>query len=372
MAWIDSIARFLAEHLFLSLLALVTTYLVVVIVHRIYFHPLARYPGPLLGRFTDFHSYFAVFQQNRTTNQYELLKKYGSPVRVSTNELVFSDLKTVSEIYGQSSLTCPKDPFITEALSATGSANVLNIVDRGLHGRVRRLLSHGFSLKSLLESEGLIAAKVEEYINTVFRGKEGQILNIYKHNHELYLDIISQLAFGKSFDCLRGQNTSALHDVEQFGKVIPPQAFFPWLRYLPSEYIREGFRAVARLETFARTCVDDYVRGMQSPATASEKTKSLLRNIVEVQDTETGTSLSTEEIVENAIIFLIAGSGTTAVAVTYLIWECGRRPGIMAKLTEEIRGKFPNPDTIPTYEEASKLVRAFSQPPPEFHSFNGC
>jgi hypothetical protein len=52
---------------------------------------------------------------------------------------------------------------------------------------------------------------------------------------------------------------------------------------------------------------------------------------------------------------LLRATGTSVVAITYLIWECCRRPEVMKRL-KEIRAKFPEPEVMPTYAEASKLA----------------
>ncbi|KEF53378.1 uncharacterized protein A1O9_10353 [Exophiala aquamarina CBS 119918] len=341
-------------HKLISLIIFALIALGYVITYRVFFHPLSRYPGPFLGKFTDFYSFYGVYKQSRTKLQYEFLQKYGSPVRVSTNELVFSDVKTVSEIYGQSSTIPEKERTISEALSATGEGSLLNTVDRVQHGRIRRLLSHGFSLRSLLDSERIIAEKIELYVELAFRrgaGESAAPRDIYIKTHELFLDIISQLSFDQSFNCLSDAKSTALRDVDSFGRVVPPQAFFPGFRYLPFASIREGFRGVYRLEAFARDCV---TRQMQNSKTSPDS-DSILTNMFNAQDAESGSKLTMGEIIENTIIFLVAGTSTTAVTLLYLIWECGRRPEIMRRLTEEIRAAFPNPDELPTYAEASKL-----------------
>ncbi len=343
-------------HKLLSILLGVGVWVLSVVISRIFFHPLSAYPGPLLGKFTDFYSFYGVYKQKRTKSQYEFLQKYGSPVRFSTNELVFSDLKTVSEIYGQSSSMPDKDKVISEALSATGKLSVLSIVDRVQHGRVRRLLSNGFAMKSLLEAEDDIMAKVELYVDIVFRHRPDLHRNpvdIYHKTHELFLDVVSLLGFGESFDSMRDASSTAMQDVDAFGQVVPPQAFFPGFRYLPFEKIRQGLRGVERLKAFARRCVNEH---LQDSKEVSQQ-KSVLRNMFAARDADTGTALSMEEIVENTIIFMVAGSSTTAITVTYLIWECGRRPEIMKRLVEEIRAAFPSPEIKPTYAETLKLVR---------------
>lgn len=325
-------------------------------ISRIYFHPLSRYPGPFLGRFTDFYSFYGVYKQKRTRLQYEFLQEYGSPVRFSTNELVFSDPNTITEIYGQSSAMPEKERTIHEALSATGEASVLTIIDKVRHGRVRRLLSHAFSLRGLLEAENVFAEKIDLFIELNIRPEIGgpeRITDMYEATHKLFLDIVSQLSFEQSFDALANKSSTALEDVNAFGKVIPPQAFFPGFRYLPVRSIREGFEGVNRLVSFARECVGKQMQGDKG----NSDQKSILKNMFNAYDTESSARLTKEEMVENTIIFLFGGTSTTAVTVLYVLWECGRRPGIMAKLVREIRDAFPDPSRMPTYTEASKLVR---------------
>lgn len=355
MASSNSVGELVYQYRIPFATVLVIGYIVSVAILRTYFHPLSRYPGPFLGRFTDFYSFYGVFKQKRSRLQYELLQEYGSPMRFSTNELVFSDPNTVTEIYGQSSSLPEKERTIHEALSATGEPSVLTIIDKARHGRVRRLLAHAFSLRGLLEAERLIAAKIDLFINLNIRPSaesRERLTDIYEPTQQLFLDIVSQLSFERSFDCLIDKNSTALDDVSAFGKVIPPQAFFPGFRYLPFRSIREGFEGVTRLIDFAGDCA---AKQLQDGKSTSDQ-KSILKNMFDAYDTESNARLTKEEIVENTIIFLVGGTSTTAVTVTYLIWECGRQPGIMAKLVQEIRQSFPDPSQMPTYTAASKLV----------------
>src|ERR1700760_2401489 len=109
-----------------SLGVLLLSYALSIIVYRIRFHPLANYPGPFLGKFTDIYPMKAMFTMKRLYWQYDMLTAYGSPVRVSTNQLFFSDSKSWQDIYGQSSNPCLKEPAFYKGLSATGATSVLN------------------------------------------------------------------------------------------------------------------------------------------------------------------------------------------------------------------------------------------------------
>jgi cytochrome P450 len=136
--------------------------------------------------------------------------------------------------------------------------------------------------------------------------------------------------------------------------VVPIQSFFPALKYLPSKYIQDGYRGLAKLINFASTSVQSFKERVDSDPKFAKGT--FLRNLVDAVDPETGTKLEMPELVENTIIFLVAGSDTTAVTTLYTIWECGKNPEIRSKLTKEIRDAFPDASEMPTYEKASKLV----------------
>ena len=89
-----------------------------------------------------------------------------------------------------------KGRVISEALNATGKLSLLSIVDRVQHGRVRRLLSHGFAMKSLLGAEDVIMAKVDLYVDIIFRHPTDlhqKPADIYLKTQELFLDIVSLL-----------------------------------------------------------------------------------------------------------------------------------------------------------------------------------
>lgn len=280
---------------------------------------------------------------------------------MSTNTLVFSDTKSWNDIYGQSSEPCLKDAGFYDALTVTGSANLVNITDRTGHARLRRLLAHSFSERILMESEDIIANKVDDYIQFVYANtKPGETIEILRRTHDHYLDIVSHLSFGRSFNCLRGEYPTAFEDLNEFSNVLVPTAlftktFFPSMTVLLTPWLKENLKGLKRLEHFGRSATTDYLRQFHAQG-AQNMPRTFLKNLVMSEDSETGTKLSEEELVENAIIFLRAGSSTTAVTTLYCIWACGKHPKVAKKLVREIRDTFPDKSEIPTYQRLSQLV----------------
>lgn len=341
----------------LSTLLLVTILLFIFIpIRRIWFHPLSAYAGPWFGRFSDVLDYYAIYKGSRTFRQHEMLSRYGSPVRAGTDHLIYADIESWTDIYGPSSHPCLKDAKIYAGFSVLGPPNILSAIDRGVHGRLRRLLAHSFSLRGLAESEQIIMEKVQQYLDVTVEGNQGKPVDILGRTYELYLDIVSRLSFGQSFDCLKGKNSTARQDVATYFTIVPLLAFLPFLRHLPLPGLRRSLAALDRLVEFSSVHVDAYL-DMAASKPVNDSDGTLLGNLAKAMDEETGSKLTREDLVEHSILFLAAGSGTTAATLTFLLWECGRNETFRHRLEEEIRTAFPDPEEIPTYDKASKLVR---------------
>lgn len=300
----------------------------------------------------------SMFRMDRIRWQHQMLQRYGSPVRVGTNELYFSEMKSWQDIYGQSSNPCVKEKVFYDMFTATGAVSILNERNKAAHARLRRLVSHAFSLKGLLQDEPMIQEKVTVLLDLVFKPAaiKQEAVDIFSKLMDHYLDITTYLSFGRSFDCVSGRGTLNHDDLDSFMVVVPTQAFFPQLRHVPVKAIQDGYKGLSRLIKFADESVASFYAEIEKNEDFARGT--FLRNLVDAVDVDTGSKLTRPELVENTILFLVAGSDTTAVTTMYTIWEVGRRPEVRKKLLDEIRTAFRDSKYQPTYEETTKLVSA--------------
>jgi cytochrome P450 len=216
MAVIAMLNQLQSQDIITALCTLPAIYVLSIIIYRIWFHPLAKYPGPFLSKFTDIYPMVAMFKMTRLYWQYDMLKTYGSPVRASTNQLFFSDAKSWVDIYGQSSTPCTKESVFYDHLSATGATSVLNEKGKKEHARVRRLLSHAFSLNALLKDETLVRKRVEVLDDVVFKpaAAKGEPVDIFSKMMCHFLDISSFFSFGTSFDSVSGRGEISHQDMD--------------------------------------------------------------------------------------------------------------------------------------------------------------
>ena len=122
------------------------------------------YPGPLIARLTDLYMVALSAQARSTFARYEMHQKYGAVVRTGPNELCFSDQASIKDIYGQSAQPCLKVSPFYEGFTLTGTHSVFSATDRVGHARMRRLLSHGFSERGVLEFQSQIVEMLERFL----------------------------------------------------------------------------------------------------------------------------------------------------------------------------------------------------------------
>ncbi|KAI4281374.1 MAG: hypothetical protein L6R35_005661, partial [Caloplaca aegaea] len=75
--------------------------------------------------------------------------------------------------------------------------------DPKVHGRMKKLLSHAFSTKALIEQEDIIQSSIDAFIDKI--GPESQTpkgLNVGEWYQMVAFDILGDMAFGESFHCI--------------------------------------------------------------------------------------------------------------------------------------------------------------------------
>lgn len=77
MAIVDTITAFPSSQIILGTAFLLLGYIAAIVPYRLYFHPLAKYPGPFWARISAFPAYYYTLRQDRHIWFWQLQEKYG-------------------------------------------------------------------------------------------------------------------------------------------------------------------------------------------------------------------------------------------------------------------------------------------------------
>lgn len=326
------------DRLTLFYLGKILIYPLSIFIYNVYFHPLAKYPGPKLMAASRV-PYMRMIISGRFSQKVKALhERYGTIVRIAPNELSFTDGDAWKVIYGTRTGHGQKQKDLRFYPPTPGGAPSIIYSDDADHSRFRRLLSHAFSDSSLRGQEQIIKSYVDllmQRLNeNIAAGKN--VLDLVSWYNFTTFDIIGDLAFGEPFDCLKNSNYHQW--VHMLFSHMKMSAYANVARRLP------GSGQLLKLITPKRvTAQRDWHFEMTKEKVQARLDKSNERpdffgNILKHNHTEKGFTLP--EMISNGSTLIIAGSETTATLLSGATYLLLKNPRVLAKLKEEVRSTF--------------------------------
>ncbi|KAK8069501.1 isotrichodermin C-15 hydroxylase [Apiospora phragmitis] len=318
-------------------------------VYNVYFHPLASYPGPLLARATRlYHAYYDIKGVSiwKVKDWHE---KYGPIVRIAPDELSYTDSRAWPAIYGfpnrDGTGNFEKDPQWWNK-APSGILSIVDADDAG-HRFMRRLQSPAFSDKALRAQERVIRG----YIDLLIQKLHGQAsdpdtaaaVDLTAWYNFTTFDIIGDLAFGEPFHCLRDAVwhwwIDAVFDLFQDGVFMraarrfsqPLPGILAWL-FVPKKLVKN------RMDQFMFT-----VERVNSRLQLTTDGPDFLSYILNAEGEK---AMSMEETYVCTQVLIVAGSETTATALTGATYLLLENPEKLERLTAEIQTRFESETDI--------------------------
>ncbi|PWY66106.1 cytochrome P450 [Aspergillus heteromorphus CBS 117.55] len=311
-------------------------YAIVRSIYRVWFHPLSSYPGPKLAAIT--HLWYA---RHWMGGRYpfaieEAHRQYGEVVRIAPNELSFNTAQSFNDIYGHT--TKDHKPFIKGTFYEHYQPEPGIVAERNpeKHRDTRKLLAHGFSARALKAQESIIHQYSDLFLAQVKKLGTQEGLNMREWFNFLSFDIIGELAFAESFGAVESAKShfwiDTIHDAGilvtlfEIGRRLP--LLWPFILFsLPTgikkkfdlflKYSRDLVRArVARQDNISR---EDFFARLLADKSRSQ---------------------SEEWLLAQANVLVIAGSDTTATALTTLIYYLAAHQDKLWHLQQELRETF--------------------------------
>ncbi|OJI84523.1 hypothetical protein ASPTUDRAFT_122468 [Aspergillus tubingensis CBS 134.48] len=333
----------------------VSLFLLARMIYGLLLDPLRKIPGPVSARFTRLFLKIAVLRGRRSQYIHDLHQKYGHIVRIAPEEIAIANLETFRTIH-QIGSGYQKAPWYLKFVTSP-RPGIFAMTDPRDHAARRKAFAQGFANTSILKFELIVREKVELAVSKIQRDAEVGNADILKWFTFMATDIAGELSFGRSFDMLQlERKTQYIRDLEVTMMISGVRAELGWLfsllRWLPLKAMREALSLPGRLQGYGQQAIENHRTHLLEN---DNPTLSLLSRFLDPKNTQ---GLPIDDIAVEASNMIIAGSDTTSISLTYLIWALlrPRNRKVKERVLQEIR-KFPV-DASPSDFMRSKYLRA--------------
>ncbi|KAI0475694.1 isotrichodermin C-15 hydroxylase [Xylariaceae sp. FL0804] len=345
----------------LGAVALSLVFAVVLAIYRVFFHPLAKYPGPLLAKITDAHQLYHAWKGDRHLEFWRMHEQYGNVVRFGPNSVSFNSSAALRDIYGFKS-NVRKAAFYDAF--AHPVPNTHNTRDKATHARKRRVLSQAFSDGAIKGMERYILANVRAFCEQIGpssseqgRGGDGVVgdgegdrkgwslpRNMADWCNYLAMDILGDLCFGKAFHMLEQPDNR--YALELVSLATTRHLICGTMRIVEKLGLDKVlFRHIAAGR--ARYMV--YSRGQLADRTRlgdDTDRRDFFYHLLRARDPETGQGFAIPELWAESNLLIIAGSDTTSTALAATFFYLARSPAALRRAADEVRAAFAGAEDV--------------------------
>ncbi|KAK4862118.1 hypothetical protein LT330_003256 [Penicillium expansum] len=334
-----TIDRLEAFNPILLVLSIFLAYALSLVLYRLYLHPLHRFPGPKLAAVSHFYEfYFDYVHDGQFIFEVERMhQKYGPIVRINPREVHISDPEFYDQIYAGGSKIRDKDPKFVPVYAMPNSLVGTSITKRepAINHCIQKLLRRFEQAQKTGECVTL---------NNAFTAMTG--------------DIITKYAYGKDFGYLEADDYKAKWNAAVKGSLKAGMFFrhFPLLDFfkvLPprlAQALNPGIEELLFVEGLVRKQVQTLLL-IPTNEVKSERTiyDALLDPAVPAEEK------TVDRLTDQGHLLLVAGTETTANALTTIAFHLLKNPSVLADLREELKVAMPAPDSILTWSSLEKL-----------------
>ncbi|KAF2736689.1 cytochrome P450 [Polyplosphaeria fusca] len=345
-----------------TVLAIVTA-ITIVVVHRLFLHPLAALRGPFFARISSWPNWYHAAKGDRHIWLLRLHSKHGSTVRFGPSSVSFNTPSAFESIYASRDASLRKgDWYQCVKDTAGGFESTFTARDRSRHALKRRILAHAFSERALREYEPRIRAMSTRWVNSLAAEAsdgDGGSVDFAAWANYIIFDILGDLCYGKDFGLVHStKNRYVTKLLPRTTRSWYMLGYHPWshlLRYLlfkTSLKTSLGRIFVRTNSTFREFCVAslmERIKVEKTPEKGTPVSKDMFHHLLRARDPETGEGFSMGDLGAESVLLMIAGTHTTSVAIAAIVFYLASNAEKLNKLAAEIRTEFSSTEDM-TYQ----------------------
>ncbi|KAF2203657.1 cytochrome P450 [Delitschia confertaspora ATCC 74209] len=321
-------------------LTLLITYPLFTILYNLYFHPLARIPGPWTWSCSRLPFINALIKGTIVHDFEKLHRKYGPILRIAPNEVTFAKAEAWGDIF---QLRQDHQPFLKDpiwwATQPGQPQSLISAISPEKHAHIRKLLVPGFTPRALKAQEpfiqryvNLLVERLREQVN---EAKDGAAeIDIGPWFNFTTFDIFGDLGFGESFDCLQHSRfhpwVALLFNSVKAASFVISARYYPTINWLLNKCIPPSLKKMQR--DHFQQIADKVERRLNWELERPD----IMSNVIK-EKANGEMSLPIGEINTTFMVLTTAGSETTATVLSGTLNYLVANPEKLAILVEEVR-----------------------------------
>jgi cytochrome P450 len=355
--------------LVLYLLASWVLWYAIIVIHRLFFHPLAKVPGHKLAAATLLYQTWHCFVGgSRFYIQIEKLhEKYGPAIRIGPNEVHLSDPENYDKI-NRVGTKFSKDGAFYGAFGNPNSS--FTTPSNELHRLRRGGLNSFFSRKVVLQLEDIVHEKTELLASLVRKALDtGDEVDMHHGLRAVSIDVVTDYAFGACYDLLKEPDLG-LKFFTLVHKIGPAAWIFrqcPWLKSLamaiPEPIIKVISEPIGQVRDMQNHCHKQLLTVKENRDAGLVKEDARPTIFSALMDPQEGFSKgAVDNLEDEAYTVITAAADTTGNAMTTMTRCVVENPDIYHKLHAELCEAFPDSTAELNYAALEKLPYLVSPP----------
>ncbi|CAD6443462.1 0c9fd5bc-d3f3-4ba2-8127-3c0015f70ac3 [Sclerotinia trifoliorum] len=324
--------------------------------------PLRHIPGPFLARFTRAWYCWEIYKGSYQVTNQQLHSRYGPIVRIAPHEYSIDDVNAAKVIYSTSGGSFPKAPWYL-AWEPPGKNMDWLFSGRNphRHSAQRRKVANHYSMSSLVGYEPYVNNSTELLSRRFGElASSGKIVDL-QHWLQCYaFDVIGEITFGQRFGFLdMGEDKdgvfAALDDGLSYSTFV---GIWSWIHafLFPLMPGSGGFRYIV---TFTEDRIAEKIKLLKNPRNGDkerEGTTDFMTRLLTASEKDPQ-KISSDDLFTTCSSNIGAGSDTTAITLSAILYHLLKHPETLQRLREEIataakEGRVSDPIT---FKEAQAL-----------------
>ncbi|KAH6839614.1 cytochrome P450 [Chaetomium sp. MPI-CAGE-AT-0009] len=317
---------------------LVCASLAVYLVYKVWvYRRLSAFKGPFGSGWSELWHSATTISDDAHAKYKEACDKYGPIARVGPNDLVTCSMELLTHMSAARSTYSRAVWFARGTRTRPGEDHLFSETNETIHTRRRQQMAMGYSGKENLELEGTVdvyIGKLIQLIRTKYLSTPefAQPFDFGEKAQYLAVDVINAVGLGASLGDLDTDNDQYryIETTEaglKLGRIatalgLVPLLQSPWLARLLGSTAKDGLRFAWPLRN-ARARINERLK--QGTETRSDMLASFVRH-----------GLTAEELVNESMLQLIAGSDTTSTAIRCVVLYLLSHPRVYAALQAEV------------------------------------